>query len=142
MPRIPRVGFVDFWRGFLDERDPWCTRSTFLELLAPCEAVDATEGPCDVLLFSVWRDRHVRLLQGAPASEVFSSELAKSPSARLVFYTAENCRPPLGAVPLCLSFDRVPRRLMPYGSAHFRLPFWALMREVGFLSQYRFIVCS
>ena len=45
------------------------------------------------------------------------------PRPKLVFFTGENVRPPVGKVPLCISFDHIPAAPP---TAHVRLPLWIL----------------
>lgn len=113
--RLRRIAFVDFWPGFDTDTDRWLNKSWFAKTLVDVEIVNAGE-PAEVTVFSVFGHSHRQLLAKA------------SPSTKLVFFTGENLRPPVGKVPLCLSFDHVPRAP---SSVHTRLPLWVLNAEVA-----------
>ena len=108
-----RVAFVDFWPGFEDGTDRWVTRRWFEENLVDADVVHPSDDP-GVVVFSVFGYEHCRH--------------ASRGRSKLVFYTGENLRPPIGEVPTCLSFDRLPD--VP-AARHMRLPIWLLNREVG-----------
>lgn len=112
-----RMLFVDFWPGFDTDTDPWLSRSWFLQNL-PGLRLASSSVDADVIMFSVFGRKHQHLI---------TNQMDSGKSAKLVFYTGENVRPPVGKVPLCLSFDHlssVPSTL------HSRLPLWVLTREV------------
>ncbi|CAK9016744.1 NADH oxidase, partial [Durusdinium trenchii] len=111
--RTGRIAFIDFWPGFEDNTDLWFCQDWFKRNLPGVEIVDASASP-DVIMFSMFGKRYISLLQSGS-------------SAKLVFFTGENLRPPVGRVPLCVSFDHlegVPQ------SIHARIPLWVFNMEV------------
>jgi alpha(1,3/1,4) fucosyltransferase len=98
-----RVAFLDFWPGF--------EASFFGYVLEGMDVVGANDDP-DVILFSVFGRRH----------EYF---LRRGCRAKLVWYTGENVYPPLGSVPLCISF--LPGQ---EDASHLRMPLWVFSRNL------------
>ncbi|CAE8601489.1 unnamed protein product, partial [Polarella glacialis] len=58
----------------------------------------------------------------------FQQLLLHGSRAKLVFFTGENVRPPVGKVPLCISFDHLPSSVP--SSLHTRIPLWVFNKEV------------
>ncbi|CAJ1362661.1 unnamed protein product, partial [Effrenium voratum] len=89
-----RIAFIDFWPGFEDDTDQWFCKEWFRKNLKDADVVSVSENP-DVIMFSLF-------------GRSFLSYLHSGSAAKLVFFTGENTRPPVGKVPLCISFDHVP----------------------------------
>ena len=69
---------------------------------------------CNALQVPRFGRSHVRHLQSGSTS-------------KLVFFTGENVRPPVGRIPLCISFDQLED--VPH-SLHTRMPLWIFNKEV------------
>jgi len=90
-------------------------RGWFRQSLPGVEFVDRREAP-DVVLFSVFGNLHQHV----------AVQPMVSVRPKLVFFTGENVRPPIGRAPLCLSFDHIPSA----PSSHVRLPLWIFNEAV------------
>ncbi|CAE7850564.1 iccG, partial [Symbiodinium microadriaticum] len=108
-----RIAFVDFWPGFEENTDRWFCKDWFRANLPGVEVVEAHERP-DVVMCSLFGRSRLRYLQ-------YGS------TAKLVFFTGENVRPPVGRVPLCISFDHM-EEVPP--TVHMRIPLWIFNKEV------------
>ncbi|WP_448207829.1 glycosyltransferase family 10 domain-containing protein [Azospirillum sp. sgz302134] len=95
-PRLT-VAFHDFWPDF-DAADNF-----FIDILSARFDVTVVEDGSDLAILSVFGDRH-----------------RSARTRRSLFFTGENIRPPLDAVDMAVSFDRIddPR--------HFRLPLYVV----------------
>ncbi|OLQ07856.1 putative fucosyltransferase [Symbiodinium microadriaticum] len=108
-----RLAFLDFWPGFEDNTDRWFSKDWFRTNLRGIQVVEPQDHP-DVIMFSLFGRSHVRHLQSGSTS-------------KLVFFTGENVRPPVGRIPLCISFDQLED--VPH-SLHTRMPLWIFNKEV------------
>lgn len=107
------IAFVGFWPGFDDDTDRWVSKRWFAENLVDVRVVGEHEAP-SVVLFSLF------------GGEDVVRRWRRRPRYKLVFFTGENCRPPLRKVPLCISFERTSL----LRSLHLRLPIWVFDRQV------------
>lgn len=108
-----RIALLDFWPGFYDNTDRWFSKDWFERNLKDVEIVETSQQP-DVILFTFFGKEHqIHVKNGS--------------RAKLVFYTGENVRPPIGKIPLCISFDHVNN--VP-SELHRRLPLWVFNKEV------------
>jgi len=105
-----RLAFIDFWPGFEDNSDQWFRKDWFETNLKDVDIVDVLASP-DVIVFSMFGTRFRQFLSG---------------TSKLVFFTGENFRPPVGKVPLCISFDHID--VDP--AIHTRIPLWIFNNEV------------
>ena len=108
-----RIAFVDFWPGFEDNTDRWFSKNWFRANLPGVEVVEPHERP-DVVMSSLFGRSRLRYLQNGSSS-------------KLVFFTGENVRPPVGRIPLCISFDHM-EEVPP--TVHMRMPLWIFNKEV------------
>ena len=95
-PRL-KIAFFDFWPEF----DP--AANFFVEILSARFELSVVDNDCDLAIVSVFGTRH-----------------REARTARALFFTGENVRPPLDGVDMSVSFDRIddPR--------HYRLPLYVM----------------
>ena len=95
-PRL-KIAFFDFWPEF----NP--ADNFFVDILSSRFDVSVVENDCDLAVVSVFGTRH-----------------REARTARALFFTGENVRPPLDGVDMSVSFDRIdhPR--------HYRLPLYVM----------------
>ncbi|KAA0597016.1 hypothetical protein J2848_000139 [Azospirillum lipoferum] len=95
-PRL-KIAFFDFWPEF----DP--TANFFVDILSGRFDLSVVDNDSDLAIVSVFGTRH-----------------REARTARALFFTGENVRPPLDGVDMSVSFDRIddPR--------HYRLPLYVM----------------